>query len=221
MLHTALALQALLGAGVDRHDPYVQCAAAYMARCQVRETEGEELSPRRQMDCGGFCETPPTANARPNGSATCAAVTGLLAAGIEADDNRIQAAVRWLERHYTFDFHPGAAERNAGLYRYYFEFARAMTRLGKHQLVDRQGVSHDWRAELSERLIQQQRSDGSWRNPGESPYLSEGHSFIVTSYALRTLSQVLTGLEDEPTPAIPRQPRRSLPMVHSVRTGPI
>ncbi|HVX64941.1 MAG TPA: hypothetical protein VHC19_30265 [Pirellulales bacterium] len=219
LLHTALALQALLGAGVDPHDPYVQRAAAYITRRQLRESEGEKHS-RRRMECGGFCETHSALNARPNAGATCAAVTALLAAGVKADDVRIQAAVGWLERHYTLDLHPGAAERTAGLYRYYFEFARAMTRLGKDQLVDGQGTSHDWRAELSERLIQQQRGDGSWRNPGESPYLSEGHSFIVTSYALRTLSQVLADLEDEPAPVVPRQPRRSLPVVRSVRTGP-
>ena len=181
-----------------------------MARCQLQNPSPKNFRRGRWIAAASA-----RLLRRPTRGPTAAppepAVTGLLAAGVEADDVRIQAAVGWLERHYTLDFHPGAAERTAGLYRYYFEFARAMTRLGKDELLDRQGVSHDWRAELSERLIQQQRSDGSWRNPGESPYLSEGHSFIVTSYALRTLSQVLSGLEDEPTPVIPRQPRRSLP----------
>jgi squalene-hopene/tetraprenyl-beta-curcumene cyclase len=69
--------------------------------------------------------------------------------------------------------------------------ARALELYGEEQLVDAQGVSHDWRRELCGRLVAMQRKDdGSWLNEN-SPRWWEGNPILATAYALLTLDAAL------------------------------
>ena len=116
LVHTALLLRALRGAGVAASDRYIQRAAIFITRCQV--VDGPDArGGRDRSDLGGFSEGPvvdPTRAAatvrlgRPCGASTCLGLTSLLAAGVAPDDARVQAAFHWLEEHYSLDVHPGA-----------------------------------------------------------------------------------------------------------------
>jgi hypothetical protein len=198
LIHTALLLRALRGAGLAANDPYIQRAALFIARCQVvDDPRGRGDVDRR--DRGGFSTGPvvessagiPTVRlGRPSGASTCVGLTSLLAAGVAPDDARVRGAVHWLEEHYSVDAHPGMARAREGLYGYYYEFARAMTALGRDRIRDSRGVPHDWRAELERELAERQHADGSWTNPDESPEPASRATSTVTSLALLTLRQL-------------------------------
>lgn len=209
LTHTALALQAQRQAGIPQDDPCIRRALGFIARCQVTPSRSGVGAGASGLDDGGFTERPVAENptgkipsgrpSTPRGVTTCLGLTSLLAGGASPQDPRVQAAVGWLQRHYTLDGHPGMDRAEEGLFGYYLEFAKAMTTLGYDHIRDRQGLSHDWRDELARRLTDRQNPDGSWTNPAESPDPAGSSPVIVTSYALLTLHQ-LGALKSAPQP---------------------
>jgi squalene-hopene/tetraprenyl-beta-curcumene cyclase len=115
---------------------------------------------------------------------TYSGLKSFLFAGIGKDDPRVKAALDWVRKHYTLDENPGMGP--AGMYYYYHTFAKALAAIGDEQIVDAQGKSHDWRAELSEKYVASQNADGSWVN--KTPRWLEGDPNLVTAYALLSLS---------------------------------
>ncbi len=97
---------------------------------------------------------------------------------------RVKAAYEWIQKHYTLDENPGMGP--AGLYYYYHTFAKALTAIGDDKLVDAEGKSHDWRAELAQKYIEQQNADGSWVN--KTPRWLENDPNLVPAYGLLCLS---------------------------------
>jgi squalene-hopene/tetraprenyl-beta-curcumene cyclase len=108
----------------------------------------------------------------------------MIYAGLGMDDPRVKAAVKWIEMHYDLKSNPGMGE--AGLYYYYHTFAKALDAMQYDVFVDRQGVRHDWRAELRDELVRRQLPDGSWVNDADR--WMEGDPSLVTAYALLTLA---------------------------------
>lgn len=200
LLHTAQAVQALRVAGIPADDPYVQRAVIFISRCQRLNGLSDDRANGGDSDEGGLTFDPSKATSskrdgtrssrRPCGAATCMGLSSLLAAGISPEDTRIQGALRWLQAHYSLDTHPGMPRANEGLYRYYYEFAKAMRGLGQDQLRDARGVVHNWRGELAQRLAARQRPDGSWVNPEESAEQAWCGPVTITSFALLTLDQI-------------------------------
>jgi squalene-hopene/tetraprenyl-beta-curcumene cyclase len=198
LMHTALMLRALRGAGVAENDPYSQRALTFIARCQVVDDSGGGGAGDRH-DRGRFSTGPVVDSTggtlkvrlgRPNGASTCLGLTSLLACGVAPGDVRVRDAVHWLEEHYSLDGHPGMARGREGLYGYYYEFARAMTTLGYDCLRDSRGDVHHWRTELKRKLSEQQNVDGSWTNPDESGDPAARSPVTTTSLALLTLVQL-------------------------------
>ena len=58
--------------------------------------------------------------------------------------------------------------------------------MGQPTVVDAEGNSHDWRAELVAKLAELQQTDGSWLNPNDRWFESDPN--LVTGYALLALS---------------------------------
>ena len=58
--------------------------------------------------------------------------------------------------------------------------------MGQATVEDKDGMRHDWRAELTALLAQRQRADGAWVN--ENDRWLEGDANLVTSYALLALA---------------------------------
>ena len=58
--------------------------------------------------------------------------------------------------------------------------------IGEKTFLDDQGIPHDWRKELTDKLAGEQQGDGSWIN-SQSRWL-EADPNLVTGYALLALS---------------------------------
>ncbi len=227
LTHTALALQALRDAGVSADDPFLRRALDFIARCQVPPSvTGEKRDRSESSHEGGFAARPVAPHSspettipptqRPCGGTTCLALTSLLAAGVSPEDPRIQQALKWLQERYTLDAHPGAASPNEGLFGYYLEFAKAMTRLRRDHIQDRQGVSHNWRDELIQTLTVRQNPNGSWTNPEESPDPNASTAMTITSYALLTLDQLGRVKSEPKNSPQPHRPPSSGTIVRSI-----
>jgi len=127
----------------------------------------------------------PNGGLRSYASMTYAGLKSLIYAGLGPDDPRVEAAVKWISRHYDLESNPGLG--SAGLYYYYHTFAKTLDALDKDSFVDASGKSHDWQAEMVAALAKRQQTDGSWVNE-DNPRWLEGDKNLVTAYALLTLA---------------------------------
>ena len=115
---------------------------------------------------------------------TYAGLKSMIFAGVKPDDERVKAAYEWITKHYDLDENPGMAD--SGLYYYYHTFAKSLDAVGKPELVDDAGKSHDWKAELVAKMAKLQQHDGSWVNA--QPRWLENDPNLVTGYVLLALS---------------------------------
>jgi len=118
------------------------------------------------------------------GSMTYAGFKSFIYADLARDDPRVQAAMDWIRRHWTFEENPDLGPQ--GLYYYYQTAAKALSAWGEDTVLDARRQPHDWRAELSEAILRRQRPDGSWLNEADRWY--EGYPPVPTSYALIALA---------------------------------
>ena len=200
--NTAFMIEALRTAGVSADDPAIQKALVFVSRTQnlVGPDNTAPFAARNTNadDTGGFYYTPaagcesqagerPEGGLRSYGSMTYAGLKSMIFAGLTRDDPRVQAAVDWLRRHYTFAENPGMGD--AGLFYFFHTASKALDALGEDSFTDAAGVAHDWRAELSDALLATQREDGSWVNA--NPRWLEDDPNLVTAYALLALANCL------------------------------
>lgn len=193
--NTQFLIDALHATGVDAEDPAMKRALQFVSRCQNYESEHNQTKFPALNPDGGFyytvaaggssqAGTLPNGGLRSYGSMTYAGLKSMIYAGLDADDPRVAAALRWIEQHYTLEENPGMGA--AGLYYYYHTFAKALAAVERDTVVDRQGNSHPWRSELVETLAREQQEDGSWVNQHDRWY--EGDPNLVTAYVLLAVS---------------------------------
>jgi squalene-hopene/tetraprenyl-beta-curcumene cyclase len=193
--NTTFFIDALRACGNDEDSEAIQRALVFVSRCQNLETEHNTTPFSAKNPDGGFYYTPaaggssqagetPEGGLRSYGSMTYAGLKSMIYAGVGPDDPRVEAAVKWISRHYDLESNPGMGA--AGLYYYYHTFAKALDALGSKEFVDEQGRAHDWRDELRRELAQRQQANGSWIN--ENDRWLEGDPNLVTGYVLLTLS---------------------------------
>ncbi len=193
--NTSFLLEALRALGNEADSESVQQALIFVSRCQNLPTKHNQTEFATKVKDGGFyyssaaggsSQAGTTANGglRSYASMTYAGLKSMIFAGVDAQDERVQAALKWIGRHYDLTSNPGMGD--AGLYYYYQTFAKALSALGQDTFVDDQGQSHDWRAELNAELARRQQDDGSWLN--ENSRWLEGNPDLVTGYALLALS---------------------------------
>lgn len=131
-----------------------------------------------------------TYSARSYGSMTYALTKSFLICGLDPYGDRVQAAVRWIVRHYTLETNPGfsnPAKAADGLYYYYLAMARTLRLVPDDLLIREDGSQIDWRVDLTERLLSQQRTDGSWINEASARWM-EGGQPLCTAYAVLALA---------------------------------
>ncbi len=210
--NTQFAIESLRLAGVKPDDPVVSETLRFLQSVQNRSESNNavyELEDGRIVavaDDGGAYYKPGESKAgmrelpdgrvelRSYGSMTYARLTCYRLAGLPAEYPRVKPAVTWVRTHYTIDENPGfqdAKNPNAslqGLYYYYFTMAKALDLLDTEVVKDVDGLEHEWKMELSERLASLQREDGSWLNDRSERWM-EGNPVIATSYALIALSR--------------------------------
>jgi squalene-hopene/tetraprenyl-beta-curcumene cyclase len=193
--NTQFFVEALREIGAEEDDQAIQDALVFVSRCQNLESEDNPVAGQTRGDDGGFFytfvspdENPAGQEAsgglRSYGSMTYAGLKSLIYAGLTADDPRVEAATRWIRDNYTTTENPGLGKR--GLYYYYNTFSKCLKVLGEDEFVDRDGVKHDWRAELLETLALAQNVDGSWVNDDRMWYETDAN--LVTGYVLTVLT---------------------------------
>ncbi len=193
--NTQFLIDALKAVGNDQNHEAIQRALVFVSRCQNLESEHNQTEFASKNPDGGFYYTvaaggssqageTDTGGLRSYGSMTYAGLKSLIYAGVQADDERIEAAVKWIAENYDLKENPGLGD--SGLYYYYHTFAKALDALGTDQLVDADGTEHTWRDELIVELASQQRADGAFVNSNER--WLEGDPNLVTAYALLALS---------------------------------
>lgn len=202
--NTQYMLEALKQSGLPPTDPVYKKALKFIERCQMLSQTNDQPFARGARN-GGFIYT--AANdgeskagtefeagrqmLRSYGSMTYAGFKSLLYANVDRRDERVQRALAWIRRHYTLDSNPNMPGRQSleGLYYYFHVFAKAFAAWGEPTLVDADGVTHNWRQELCERLLALQGTDGSWVNPAGR--WEEGSPYYVTALAVLTLQTAL------------------------------
>lgn len=141
-------------------------------------------------DDGGFVYYPGISKAGATtsyGGMTYAGMKSFIHAGLTPDDERVQAAYRWVKNNYTVDTNPELGQQ--GLFYYYNVMAKALTLFGDPTLTDSAGGEHDWRGDLADKLITIQAADGSWVN--ENGRWWENNPVLVTAYCVLTLQELL------------------------------
>ena len=115
---------------------------------------------------------------RAYGAMTYAAVLSMCSAKLDKGDPRVRQSVEWLDRNWSVDENPGMG--NQGL----FYFYDIMTRALDAAKIDKVGA-HEWKKELSAKIVSLQRADGSWAN--ENNRFWESDPVLCTSFALLAL----------------------------------
>ena len=112
------------------------------------------------------------------GAMTYAAVLSMCSAKLDRGDPRVRLAIEWIDRNWSVDENPGMGAQ--GLY-YFYDI---MTRALKAAQVEKVG-SHDWKRELSAKIISLQREDGSWFNANNRFW--ESDPVLCTAFAMLAL----------------------------------
>ncbi len=209
--NTQVMLDALHDAGVSPDDPAVQRALIFVARTQNLKSSNDAAWAKHGSGDGGFVYTPTNGgesfaseaagegrfgeirpegspqSLRSYGSMSYAGLKSMLYAGLTRDDPRVRAAWDWIRHHWSFAENPGLGQQ--GHYYYLHAMARALAAAQQDVVVDAHGVAHNWREELVNALVAMQQDDGSWTNPADR--WEEGHSDLVTIYALLALEEAL------------------------------
>lgn len=198
--NTQMMLEALKQSGVPSTDPTYRKALKFIERSQMLSA-GNDQAFARGADDGGFVYTPANGGEskagtvvvdgqprlRSYGSMTYAGFKSYLYADLAKNDSRVQAAYKWIREYYTLDSNPNMPGEQSleGLYYYYQVFAKAFEAWGDPVIVDAKGRPHNWREELTDKLISLQNKDGSWVNTADRWY--ESNPALVTAYAVLAL----------------------------------
>lgn len=115
---------------------------------------------------------------RAYGSMTYAAVLSMCSAKLDRGDARVRQSLEYLSRNWTVDENPGMGSQ--GLYYFYDIMARALSAARVTEVG-----GHDWRRELSAKVISLQRPDGGWANDNNRFW--EADPTLCTSFAMLVL----------------------------------
>ena len=116
---------------------------------------------------------------RAYGSMTYAAVLSMCSAKLDRGDSRVRQSLEYLTKYWSVDENPGMG--NQGLYYFYDIMARALSAAGVEKVGD-----HEWKKELSAKVISLQKADGSWANDNNRFW--EADPVLCTSFALLVLN---------------------------------
>jgi squalene-hopene/tetraprenyl-beta-curcumene cyclase len=173
-------------------------AIAFVSRCQnLSATNPQPWVSDSPSERGGFVYYPGFSNAgeleeqggrkalRSSGSMSYAGLLSFIYADVSKQDQRIQAALGWLQNNFTLEENPGLGKQ--GLYYYYHLMAKALA-ASETRTFEAAGKSHDWARELAIELINRQDAAGFWIN--DTGRWMEKDAALVTSYGLLTLELI-------------------------------
>lgn len=196
--NTSYLIDALHAVDAPADDEAIQRALVFVSRCQNLEGAGNDTEFADKVNDGGFYYVVPTESVDPSederytangglrsyGSMTYAGFKSMVYAGLTKEDPRVKAALEWIGKNYSVTENPG--QGTAGLFYYYNTFGSALDAADLEAVVDAEGTSHDWRADLTVELAKQQNDDGSWSNANRQWF--ENDKNLATAFALLALS---------------------------------
>jgi squalene-hopene/tetraprenyl-beta-curcumene cyclase len=201
MSNTQFCLDALKAAGVPKDSEVWTRAAIFVSRSQDRSESNDKAF--AGVDDGGGIYSPVETKAetielpdgrkifKTYGSMTYAVLKSFVFSNLDAKDPRVQAALDWIRKHWTFEENPEMGQQ--GLYYYYMTAARALAAYskasGEEKVMDARRRPHDWRTEITEAILSRQRPDGTWVNTAERWYEGEQMAIVPTSYCLIALAE--------------------------------
>ena len=180
-----IAIQALKESGSDDQEVWNK-AVKFLERTQNRSESNDQTWAGND---GGFIYAPDgeskagtdaAGSPRSYASMTYAGLLSFIYANVDKDDERVQAAFKWIKEHFTLEENYGMGTQ--GLYYNYHTMAKAMRLYGDATFVDAKGVSHDWYQEFAEKMIELQKPDGFWVN--EQSRWMEADPRLVTAYVI-------------------------------------
>jgi squalene-hopene/tetraprenyl-beta-curcumene cyclase len=190
MSNLEMGMRALKEAALpDDHEIWDK-AIRFIERTQnFSETNDQEWA----ADDGGFVYYPGFTYAESGGTASYGSMTyaGLLSysyANVTKDDDRVQAALRWIRENYTVDENPGMSQKT--VYYYYLVFAKALQTFGDDTIVDSDGRSHNWREDLGRKLMELQYPEGYWVNATDPDYMQD-NKVLVTAFTMMAINHLL------------------------------
>jgi len=186
-------VQAVREAGLKPDDPALKNALVFVSRTQATEearfialSDGSFIySPHGKGESKAAQIVLPSGQKglKGYGSMTYAGFLSLIYAGLDHDDKRVKGALGWIQKNWTLEENPEMAKQ--GYYYYLMVMGKALRAYGEPVIVDSRGIKHQWRKELSAKMIRLQKDDGSWTNDQDRWH--EGYKPLVTGYALITL----------------------------------
>ena len=180
-----IALEALKTTGVDPNDPVWKKALVFISRTQNNSETNDQAWAKND---GGFIYRPgnsPNGETNSYGGMTHAGLISLLFAGVDKNDPRVQAAHNWIKENYTLEHNPGSL-KDQGLFYYYNAFAKSLYAYGDAELTDKTGIVHNWRNDISNKLLSIQAPEGSWVNTTTRWW--EGDKNLATAWSVIALN---------------------------------
>jgi squalene-hopene/tetraprenyl-beta-curcumene cyclase len=177
-------------------------AIHFIQSCQQLPSNKQDWVSPEAKDRGGFVYYPGnsmaggTTNAagrvalRSYGSISYAGLLSYIYADVKRDDARVQAVMDWLRANYSLEENPGMGPQG------YFYYLHLMTKALNSAQIDaletRDGRKLDWRREVAMKLINLQKSDGSWQNDNGRWWEKDAN--LVTAYATMSLEIIYRGM---------------------------
>ncbi len=126
---------------------------------------------------------------RSYGSISYAGLLSYIYSDLKRDDPRVVAVMDWLVKNYSLEENPGMGAQ--GYFYYLNLMTKGLSASGVDQLELKDGKKIDWRKEVAMKLINLQKTDGSWAN--ENGRWWEKDPSLVTSYAVISLEIIYRG----------------------------
>lgn len=177
-------------------------AARFLEQCQQLPSNQQDWVSQDAKDRGGFVYYPGNSMAggvtnasgkvalRSYGSISYAGLLSYIYADVKQSDPRVQAVMDWLRANYSLEENPGMGPQ--GYYYYLHLMTKALNAVRVDSFDVKDGRKVDWRREVAMRLINLQKSDGSWQNDNGRWW--EKDSNLVTAYAVLSLEIIHRGL---------------------------
>ncbi|MGI8604119.1 MAG: prenyltransferase/squalene oxidase repeat-containing protein [Verrucomicrobiales bacterium] len=180
-----------------------EAAIAFVSRCQnLKSGNDQAWVSEDAKNKGGFVYEPGISKAgeerlpdgrvalRSTGSISYAGLLSLIYAKMDRNDPRVKAVLEWLQKNYALEENPGLGQQ--GLFYYYHSMAKALTLLNIAELTLTDGSKADWREQLGNKLLREQKPDGSWIN-GTGRW-RESDPIYTTALAALTLIHIHNSL---------------------------
>lgn len=159
------------------------------------EEGGFAYRPDTYRENSGAYETNGVLKFRSMPGMTYAGMLSYIYAGVDRDDPRVLATVRWIERNWQLErgnrnpAMKGKPEAKEGLYYMYNVMSKGLNALGTDVLTLDSGKKINWRNEMIRKLTDLQHKDGSWLNKNSRYW--EGNPVLVTAYTVLALQNTV------------------------------